>query len=129
MRDQFRAFKYYEAVVERVALVGFGKAGRNDARNSFELQRRGRLLATRAAAEVQSADDDVAFLIERVEVRIVIFKCYRRHFFWRHIVAVSVFAAVNAVRVQIVLINEENATVHTWWKTGNDLYRARRSRF
>jgi len=33
-------------------------------------------------------------------------------FFRRHIVTVSVFAAVNAVRVQIVLINEENATAH-----------------
>src|SRR5437667_12818015 len=34
------------------------------------------------------------------------------------------FAAVNAIRVQIVLINEENATSHAWWKTGNDFYRA-----
>src|SRR6266446_3274126 len=51
-------------------------------------------------------DHDVAFLVERVEVRIVIFKCDRCHFFRCYIVVVSVFAAVNAVRVQIILINE-----------------------
>src|SRR6266403_1574587 len=123
MRYQLGTFKHHEAVVERVALVGFGKAGGNHARNAFELQRRGCLLAAGSAAKVQSADDDVTAAVEGVEVRIVIFKCYRRHFFPRHIVAVSVFAAVNAVRVQIVFINEENATAHTWRKPGNDLYR------
>src|SRR5438477_141663 len=69
-------------------------------------------------------DHDITTAVEGVEVRIVIFKRYRRHFFRNHIVAVSVFAAVNTVRVQIVLINEENTTAHTWRKTGNDVYRA-----
>ena len=64
---------------------------------------RGSLFAARAASKIESADHDVARLIERVEVRIVIFKCHRRHLLRRHVVAVSVFAAVNAVRVQIVL--------------------------
>ena len=90
----------------------------------LNFKRRRSLFATRAAAKIQSADHDVALLVERVEVRIVIFKCHCRHFLRRHVVAVSVFAAVNAVRVQIVLINEENATVHTWRKTGDDFYRA-----
>src|SRR5947208_12268193 len=68
---QLGAVEHYEAVVERVALVGFGKAGGDDARNAFELQRRGRLFATRAASKIESAQHDVALLIERVEVRIV----------------------------------------------------------
>src|SRR5882724_3329751 len=42
VRHQVRAFEYDEAVVERVALVSFGKAGRNYARNAFELERRRR---------------------------------------------------------------------------------------
>src|SRR5205814_6850907 len=71
-----------------------------------------------------AANHNLTAAIEGVEVRIVIFKRYRHHFFRSHIVAVSVFAAVNAVGVQIVFIHEENATAHTWWKTGNDLDRA-----
>src|SRR5205807_7628803 len=117
------------AVVERVSLVGLGKAGGDDARDAFELQRGRRLFATRAASKIKSTDDDVAFLVERIEVRIVIFKCYRRHFFRFHIVAVSVFAAVNAVGVQIVFINKENAAAHAWRETGNDFYRASWLRF
>src|SRR5438034_1921518 len=126
VRHQLRALKYDKAVVKCVALVGFGKTGSDDARNAFELQRRRGLFAARAASKIESAHHDVALLIERVEVRIVIFKCYRRHLLWGHIVAVSVFAAVNAVGVQIVFINEENASTHTWRKTYHDLNRSRR---
>ena len=39
------------------------------------------------------------------------------------------FAAVNAVGVQIVFVDEENATAHAWRKTGDDLHRRRRLRF
>ena len=121
VRHQLGAFEHDEAVVERVALVGFGKAAGDDAGNAFELQRRGGLFATRAGAEVESADDDVALLIERVEVRIVIFKCDRRHLLRRHVVAVSVFAGVNAVGVQIVFVDKENATAHAGRETVDDL--------
>ena len=110
MRDQLWTLEHDEAVIECVALVRFGKTAGDDARNAFELQRGRGLLAAGAAAKIESAHHDVALLIKRVEVRIVIFKRDRRHFLRRHIVAVSVFAAVNAVGVQIVLINEKNAT-------------------
>ena len=126
VRHQLGAFEHDEAVVERVALVSFGKAGGDDARNSFELQRRGGLFAARAGAEIESADHDVALLIKRVEVRIVIFKCYRRHLLRRHVVAVSVFARVNAVGVQIVFVDKENAAAHAWRKAFHDLHRSRR---
>src|SRR5205823_10741537 len=116
--------KHDKAVVERVALVSFGKAGGDHTRNAFELQCCGRLLSTRASFNKQKTAYDITAAIEGVEIRIVIFKRYCRHFFRSHIVAISVFAAVNAVGVQIVFIHEENATAHTWWKTGNDLYRA-----
>src|SRR5439155_17384857 len=117
---------YDEAVIKRVALVGFRKAGGDDARNTLELQRRRGLFAARAASKIESAHDDVALLIKRVEVGIVIFKCHCRHLLWRHVVAVSVFAPVNAGRVQIVFINEENTATHTWRKTGHDLHRGGR---
>src|SRR5205807_8188751 len=129
MRHELGTLKDHETVVKGVALISFGKAGGDHARNAFELQCRGRLLSTRATAKIETADHNVPFLVELVEFRIVIFKCYRRHFFWSHIVAVSVFAAVNTVGIQIVLINEENTTAHTWWKTGNELYRACYLRF
>src|SRR5437870_8237831 len=123
MRYQLGALEHYETVVERVAFVGFGKTAGDHAGNAFELQGRSRLLATGPATKVESADNDVAFLIERVEVRIVIFKCHRRHLLGRHIVAVSVFAAVNTVSVQIVFVDKENATPHARWKAGHDLHR------
>src|SRR6266567_4656447 len=129
VRYQLGTLKYHEAVVERVALVGFGKTGGDDARNPLELQRRSRLLATGPATKVEAAYHDVAAAIEGVEVRIVIFKCHRRHLLGRHVVAVSMFAAVNAVGVQIVLVDEENATTHAWREAGHDLDRSRRLRF
>ncbi len=52
MRHQFGALKYHETVVERVALVGLGKAGGDHAGNAFELKCCGRLLATGAASKV-----------------------------------------------------------------------------
>src|SRR5918996_5804844 len=125
---QLRTLKYNETVVERVAFVGFGKTGRDDAGNTFELQRRGRLLATGTASKIQAAHDDVAFLIERVEVRIVIFKCHRGHLLRRHVVAISVFAPVNAVGVQIVFVDEKNAAAHARREAGPDLDRPRRLR-
>src|SRR5207244_2830474 len=99
MRYQFGTLEHDEAVVECIALVGFRKAGGNYAGNAFELQRGGCLLATGTASKVQSAHNDVAFLIQRVEVWIVIFECDRSHLLRRHVVAVSVFASVNAIGV------------------------------
>ena len=129
MRHQLRAFEHDEAVIECVALVCLGKTAGDDARNSFELQRGRGLLAARAASEIKSAHDNVALLIERVEVRIVIFKCHRSHLLWRHVVAVSVFAPVNAVSVQIVFVDKENPAAHARRKTFHDLHRRRRPRF
>src|SRR5436309_15945949 len=99
MRHQLGTLEYHETVVERVALVSLGKTASDDARNAFVLQRGGCLLATGTASKVQSPHNDVAFLIQRVEVWIVIFKRDRGHFFRRHVVAVSVFATVNAIGV------------------------------
>ena len=129
MRYQFGTLEHDEAVVECIALVGFRKAGGNYAGNAFELQRGGCLLATGTASKVQSAYDDVAFLIQRVEIWIVIFKCDRCHLVWRHVVAIGVFASVNAVGVQIVFVDEENPTAHAGWKTFHNLHRHCRSRF
>ena len=64
MRDQLGTFEYHEAIIERVAFVGFGKAAGDDARNAFELQRRGRLLTAGASTKVQFAHDDVAAWLE-----------------------------------------------------------------
>ena len=97
--------------------------------NSFELQRGRGLFAARACAEIKSGNNDVALLVERIEVRIVIFKCYCGHLFRRHVVAVSVFTCVNAVSVQIVFIDEENPAAHARGKTFHDLHRCRWPRF
>ena len=129
MRDQLRAFEHDEAVIECVALVCLGKTAGDDARNSFELQRGRSLFAARAASKIESAHDNVALLIKRVEVGIVIFKCHCRHLLWRHVVAVSVFAPVNAVSVQIVFVDKENPAAHARRKTFHDLHRRRRPRF
>src|SRR5262249_6880113 len=93
--------------------------------NAFEFQRSGGLFATRAGAEIKSSDDDVAFLIKRVEIWIVIFKRNCRHLLGRPVVAVSVFAGINAVSVQIVFVDEKNATSHARRKAFHDLTRSR----
>src|SRR5215813_1467879 len=90
--DQLWTFEHDEPVVKRVALVGLGKTAGDDARNSFELQGCGRLFATRTASEIQSAYNNVALLIKRVEIRIVVFESHRGHLLGSHVVAVSVFA-------------------------------------
>src|SRR5436309_2359310 len=110
MRHQLGTLEHHETVVECVALISLRETAGDHAWNPLELQRSCSLFATGAGAKVKSSDDDVAALIERIEVWIVIFECYRGHLLRRHVVAIRVFTSVNAVGVQIVFVDEENAT-------------------
>src|SRR5439155_7986701 len=104
-------------VVERVAFLGFGKTAGDHTGNAFELQGRGGLFAARASSKIESGNNDVAGFVELVEFGVVIFKCDGRHLLRRHVVAVSVFATVNAVGVLVVFVDEENPTAHAGGKT------------
>src|SRR5436853_7871256 len=79
MRHQLGALEDDEAVVKRVAFVGFGKATGDNAPNRLELQRGGGLLATRARAEMESGEHDVASVVEGIAVGVVILNCAGGH--------------------------------------------------
>ena len=111
--DELWTFKNNEPIIECVALVCLGKTAGDDARDSFELQRSRGLLAARASAEIKSGNNHIALLVERVEIRCVIFECYRGHLLRRHVVAVRVFTCVNAIGVQIVFVDKENPAAYT----------------
>src|ERR1700757_464064 len=125
MRYQFGAFEHHEPVVERVTLVSLGEASGDYAGNSLVLKGCSSLLTTRARSEVESGNNDVAVLIKRVEVRVVIFKCNRRHLLGRHIVAISMFASVDAVGIQIVFVDKKNTTADAGREAFHDLHRCR----
>ena len=56
---QLRRLDAQKTVVERVAQIGLREAAGNDERNSLGLQRRHRLLAAGAGAEVEAADQNI----------------------------------------------------------------------
>src|SRR5262249_3031017 len=126
---QLGTFEDDEAVVECVALVGFGKTAGDDAWDTFKFQGRGRLFATRTASEVQSAHYNVALLIKRIEIRIIVFEGDRGHLLGSHVVAVSVSAPVNAVGIQIIFVDKKNPAAHARRKTFHDLHGPGRPRF
>ena len=100
--NQCRAIKQEIAIVEGIAFVGSRKGTGNHQGNPSVLERGGRLFAAGAGAEVETADHDVTFLCHRLELGVVIFHGYRRHFFVAQIFAVGVLTRINSVGIEVV---------------------------
>src|SRR5208283_2448044 len=118
--DEFRRLDAQKAVVEGVAQIGLREAARNHEWNALVFERGHRLLAAGAGAKVEAADNDVTVLRALRELRIVVYHHHARHHLRRHIFTIGVVLAIDAIGVQVVLRQEDQAPPHALRKPRQD---------
>src|SRR5581483_9721288 len=109
-----------EPVVVGIAQICLRETAGNDERNSFGLEAGDSLLATRSSTKVESADNHVATMCAKRELRVVIFHHDARHHLGRHVVAVRIVLAIDRVGVDVIRGHEYEATANVLRKSGKN---------
>src|SRR5271165_3212634 len=110
-----------KAVVKGVTQIRLRETARDHQRDTFVFERGHRLLTAGASPEVESTDDHIARPRAPAELRIVVLHHHPRHHLRRHVLAIGVILAVDAVGIEIVLRQEDQSPANAGRESWEDL--------